>query len=154
MIDREMAKQFLASGRIAVIGPSDDPKNFGGAVLRAMADHGIEVIAVNPNHDEVAGHTCYHAIGEVPGDLDGVLVMVSGRAAVDAVGDAVAHHVPRVWLFKGIGGAGAVSPEAVELCKEHDTPVVAGACPLMFLEPVKGVHRLHRGLRRLNGSVP
>ena len=57
-----------------------------------------------------------------------------------------------VWLFKG-AGPGAVSEEALQLCLDHGMSVVAGACPLMFLEPVRGVHKLHRSLRRLNRSV-
>jgi hypothetical protein len=38
----------------------------------------------------------------------------------------------------------AVSDEAVARCREAGVEVVAGACPFMFDEPVRGVHRLHR----------
>jgi hypothetical protein len=41
-------------------------------------------------------------------------------------------------------GRGAVSDEAVARCREAGVEVVAGACPFMFDEPVRGVHRLHR----------
>ena len=37
----------------------------------------------------------------------------------------------RVWLFKGLGGPGALSDEAVQLCHDNKIDVVAGACPLM-----------------------
>jgi predicted CoA-binding protein len=153
VINQEEAVEFLRSGRIAVVGASDDPKNFGGTILRALTDHGVEVVPVNPRYDEVGGGPCYATIGEVPGDVDGVIVMVSGAEAVKVVGQSIARHVPRVWLFKGIGGPGALSDEAVALCEARDTAVIAGACPLMFLEPVKGAHRFHRALRRINGSV-
>jgi hypothetical protein len=46
-----------------------------------------------------------------------------------------------------------MSEEAVHLCRDHRVSVVAGACPLMFLEPVGWFHRLHRAARRLNGSL-
>ena len=65
----------------------------------------------------------------------------------------MAQGVESVWLFKGIGGSGAVTDEAMALCAENGLTVVAGACPLMFLEPVGWFHRLHRGVRRLNGSL-
>jgi hypothetical protein len=32
----------------------------------------------------------------------------------------------------------------VAFCADHDIEVVDGACPLMFLEPVKGFHKVHR----------
>jgi hypothetical protein len=31
--------------------------------------------------------------------------------------------------------------------------VVAGACPLMFLDTVGGIHKLHRVMRRMNHSL-
>jgi hypothetical protein len=36
---------------------------------------------------------------------------------------------------------------------DHGVDVVAGACPLMFVEPVRGAHRLHLAIRRLKHSV-
>jgi len=153
VINQTEAVEFLHAGRIAVVGASDDQKNFGGTVLRALTDHGIEAVPVNPHHDQVGGQPCYAGLADVPGQIEGVLVMVAGPAAVEAVRQALARNVPRIWLFKGLGGPGAVSDEALALCAALDTPVIAGACPLMFLEPVKGAHRFHRALRHLNGSV-
>jgi predicted CoA-binding protein len=79
----------------------------------------------------------------VPDPVDGVLVMVPARIAADVVRDAISRGIPRVWLHRGIG-AGSVSREAVALCKQAGIAVVDGACPLMFLEPVKSIHRFHR----------
>jgi len=39
------------------------------------------------------------------------------------------------------------------MCRDAGIDVVAGACPLMFLDPVKGFHKFHRTLRRMNGSI-
>ena len=49
MIDPEMAREFLAQRRLAVVGASDDPKNFGKSVYKALKEHGCSVAAVNPN---------------------------------------------------------------------------------------------------------
>ncbi len=153
MIDPGVARSFLDGHRIAVVGCSDDPKNFGGAVVRALLDHGYDAVPVNPGHVTVADRVCHPSLREVPGRLDGVIVMVPGDVSADVVRDAVAIGVDRVWLFKGIGGAGAASDEALAVCAEHGVEVVGGACPLMFLEPVRGAHRFHRAIRRLNHSV-
>lgn len=37
--------------------------------------------------------------------------------------------------------------------RSHGYDVVAGACPLMFLEPVGWFHRVHRAVRRANGAL-
>ncbi len=56
-------------------------------------------------------------------------------------------------LPSAAGGPGAFSAETVDWCREHDVDVVAGACPLMFLEPVAGLHRAHLAVRRFAGAV-
>lgn len=153
MIDQHMASEFLAAGRIAVIGASDNPKSFGNTVYRALRDHGVDVVAVNPSATTVAGDPCYLRVADVPDTIDGALLMVPAESAASVVAECIEHDVPRVWLFRGLGGPGAVSDAAVAMCRDRNVPVVAGACPLMFLEPVGWFHRLHRGARRLNRSL-
>jgi predicted CoA-binding protein len=152
MIDPAQAKAFLSAGRIAVVGASDEPKNFGRAIAAALRDHGIDTVAVHPKATSVAGVPCYRSVAAVPGRVDGVIVMVPSESAAGVVRACVDRGVPRVWLFKG-AGPGAVSDEAVQLCRDHDIAVIPGACPLMFLEPVRGVHKVHRALRRANRSL-
>src|SRR4051812_93365 len=153
MIDPQMVESFLGSDRIAVVGASDDPKSFGSTVFQALLDHGCTVVPVNPAHDKVAAMTCYPSLEAVPTAVSAVLVMVPAAAAVSVVHDAINLGVKRIWLFKGLGGHGAVSEGALAACAEHGVDVVAGACPLMFLEPVGGFHRFHRAMRHLNHSV-
>jgi predicted CoA-binding protein len=98
---------------------------------------------VNPATDVLNGERCYHTVAEVPEPLDGVLVMVNAKAAKEVVEACVSRGVPRVWLHRG-AGPGAVSDEAVTLCRDAGIDVVDGACPLMFAEPVARFHRVHR----------
>jgi uncharacterized protein len=153
MIDPTVAQEFLAQRRLAVVGASDDPQSFGRTVYCALRDHGHEVVAVNRMCETVAGDPCFADLASVPGDIDGVVVMVHRDRAVDVVRAAAERGVTRVWLFKGLGGPGAVSDDALESCAIHGIDVVAGACPMMFLEPVGWFHRLHRTARRMNGSL-
>lgn len=152
-LDVHAIDDFLAPGRrIAVVGASADPKQFGNVVYRELRDHGHQVVAVHPRATEVAGDACYPDLAAVPGPLDGVLVMVRHESA-DVVRQAAALGIRRVWLFRG-AGPGAVNDDALVACHEAGMSVVAGACPLMFLPPVRGVHRIHRGFRRLCGALP
>jgi hypothetical protein len=101
----------------------------------------------------VDGRRAYPRLHDVPHKVDGVIVMVTGDAAAEIVDDADAVSIKHVWLFKGIGGAGAVSAASLAACERHGIDPVAGACPLMFLEPVTAVHRIHRSIRHHRGDV-
>jgi hypothetical protein len=52
------------------------------------------------------------------------------------------------------GGAGAVSTEAVVLCRERGIEVVDGECPFMFLPGTSWSHGVHRFFKRLGGRLP
>ena len=153
MITTESVASFFAQPRITVVGASDDNGSFGGTVYRALKAHGHEVVAVNPGAHTVDGDPCYPRLADVPGELGGVLVMVRAADAVGVVRECLARDVQHVWLFKGIGGPGALSDEAVRLCQDGGIDVVAGACPLMFLDPVGWLHKVHRAARHRNGSL-
>jgi predicted CoA-binding protein len=153
MIEQRVVDEFLAQQRFAVVGASDDPKNFGRTICRDLRDRGYDVVAVHPAADQVDGLPAFPRLDDVPGTLDGVIVMVPAERSTDVVRGCIARGVRRVWLFRGAGGAGSVSAEAVELCRQHGIEVIAGACPLMFLEPVGWFHRVHRAARRMNGSL-
>lgn len=152
VIDQGAATAFLASGRIAVVGASDDPKNFGQSICKALIEHGIQTVAVHPEAPSSAGAPCYPSLTSVPGTIDGVIVVVPKQRSADVVSESIGRGIQRIWLFKG-AGPGTVSEEALRLCEDHDVEVIAGACPLMFLGPVRGVHRVHRALRRANHSL-
>lgn len=132
-----------------MVGVSRDTRQFPNAVFRALRNDRRTLYPVNahPDATTVEGQTCYHSLAEVPDPVDGVLVMVPAASALGVVRQAAERGVTRVWLHRG-GGPGAVSDEAVAFCHEHGIEVVDGACPLMFSEPVRGVHRFHRLLSR------
>ena len=153
MIDEQKVRAFLALGRLAVVGASDDDAQFGNVVLRALRDHGIDAVAVHPTATTVAGAEAHPDLASVPVGVDGVIVMVPAARSADVVRDCARLGIGHVWLFKGLGGPGALSDEAVAECERNGIEVVAGACPLMFLEPVGFAHRVHRAARRVNRSL-
>jgi uncharacterized protein len=153
VIDVATAIEMLDQPRLAVVGATDHPSSFGRTVYQALRGHGCDVVAVHPRASTVDGDPCYPDLASLPDPVDGAIVMVNRDAALEVVRDCVALGIPRVWLFKGLGGPGAVSPAAVELCEHHDISVVAGACPLMFLDPVAWPHRVHRRVRAARGAL-
>jgi predicted CoA-binding protein len=152
MLDQTTIDRFLAGEAIAVVGASDDKQSFGRTIYEAFREHGYATFAVNPNATSVAGDPCYPDLASVPTRLDGAVVMVGPDRSPAIVRQAALAHVPMVWLFQGLGGRGAASDDAVHLAMDLGLDVIPGACPMMFLEPVGLVHRLHRKLRHANGS--
>ena len=96
---------------------------------------------------------CYATVGEVPGPVEAAIVMVGADRSADVVRACADAGITRVWLFRGLGSAGAVSDEALQVCDERHLETIAGACPLMFLEPAGFPHRVHRAARRVTGAV-
>ena len=153
MIEQTVVDEFLGLHRLAVVGASSDERNFGTTIYKELRAHGYAVVPVHPTAATVSGDVCYPDLASVQGEVDGVVVMVHRDKAADVIRDCVALGVKHVWLFKGLGSPGAVSADALALCRQHGISVVEGACPLMFLEPVGFAHRVHRGIRRMNGSL-
>ncbi len=118
MIDPAVVQKFLALDRIAVVGASPDPKSFGNTVYKALRDHGCDVVPVNPNATEVEGDRCYIDLESVPDPIDGVLVMVGPAKAAHVVRQCAQRGIRNIWLFKGLGGPGSASDEAIELAQE------------------------------------
>jgi predicted CoA-binding protein len=145
--ERATIDEFLAQRHLAFVGVSRDSKQFANAVYRSLRGPGRTLYPVNTASDgePMEGDASYARLADVPDPVDGVVVMVPAVAAADVVRDAVDRGIPRVWLHRGIG-KGAVSAEAVRICRESGVDLVDGACPLMFEEPVGAVHRIHRFL--------
>ncbi|MFN8052630.1 MAG: CoA-binding protein [Acidimicrobiales bacterium] len=152
-VSQTAVDDFLTGHRIAVVGASNDPKNFAHTIYVEMKERHYDVVAVHPFDSVVDGDAAYPDLASVPGDLDGVVVMVPPAASAEVAQQAIDRGVRRIWLFRGLGGPGAVSEEALRRCRDHGVSVVAGACPMMFLEPVGFGHRIHRAARRHNGSL-
>ena len=147
MPSRKLIDRFLEQKHIAVVGVSRNSKKFPNAVYRQLDARERVVYPVNADADTVEGVRAYRHLADVPDPLDGVMIVLGAEAAKQVVGEAVARGVPRIWLHRGVGPS-TVSPEAVAMCRDNNIEVIDGACPFMFDEPVRSVHRLHRVLTR------
>jgi predicted CoA-binding protein len=145
--DRATIDDFLAQRQLAFVGVSRDTKQFANSIYRHLKAPGRVLYPVNAAAAgaPVEGDPSYTTLADVPDPVDGVVVMVPSAAAAQVVRDAIDRGIPRVWLHQG-AGPGSVSAEAVQLCRDSNVAVVDGACPLMFADPVRGVHHLHRFL--------
>lgn len=154
MLERDAIGDFLAQHRVALVGVSTRDDHMGNALFREFIKRGYDVVPVSTSAAAIDGAACVRDLASLSEPVDGAIIVVNADAAVDVVRQAAAAGITRVWLFKGLGGKSAYSEEAEAICRDNDISVVAGACPLMFLDPAGGMHRLHRFFRRINGSLP
>jgi len=147
--NRAAVQEFVGCKRLALVGASRSGKKFGNTVLRELSAKGYEVLPVHPDAQSIDGVVCWPRLEDIPGAVEGVVVVVPPAEAAKVVHEALEAGITRVWLQQG-----SESAEAIAQCEERGALMVAGHCILMFAAPVRSVHRFHRFLWRLLGKLP
>lgn len=148
----EVIEDFLAQKRIAMVGVSRKMQDFSVLLLKELRKRGYEVVPINPNASDILGERCFARVQDIQPPVDTVLLMTSPSVTETVVEDCAEAGISRVWLYRAAGD-GAVSPKAVQFCKERGIQVIAGECPFMFL-PENGFHALHGFVRKITGNFP
>lgn len=143
----------LSRKRLALVGMSTDERDFSRAVAKELIARGYDVVPVNPKATVIAGRPCAPTLAAIAGSVGWALVMTPAAASLAVVEDAHAAGVDAIWLHRG-AGPGAVSEAAVARARALGMTVVAGQCPLMFLEPRGFVHGVHALFKKIGGSYP
>lgn len=146
-------ENFLSQKRVAFIGVSRQSRDIGVSLMKEFERQGYEVLPVNPNASEICGKKCFSRVQDIVPAPDAALILTSARVTDTVVRECEQSQIKHIWLYRG-GAGGAVTQAGIQYCREHDMEVVPGACPFMFLEPVKGIHWLHRFCSKLVGSYP
>jgi predicted CoA-binding protein len=146
---------FLAQKRIAVAGVSREPggSHGGNIVYLRLRERGYTVFAVNPNADTVEGDPCYRSLAAIRDGVDAVVIATAPAVAPSVVQECQALGITRVWMHRSFG-AGSVSKEAHELCRQSGIASIAGGCPLMYGPTSDGGHRSMRFILGLFGRLP
>ena len=144
---------FLAGKRIAVAGVSRTGRAPANAIFRRLQQCGHEAIPVNPNASELEGSRSYPALSAVPGEVHGVLIATHPSVGAAIVREAAARGIRRIWFHRSFG-AGSVSSEALEACRQAGIEPIVGGCPLMYCQPVDPGHRFFRWWLHLRRRIP
>ena len=94
---------------------------------------------------------CYANLQAIEGGVDGVVIVTNPYITVQVVQDAAQAGVPRVWMHDNTFMPGSVSKEAVHACEDNGITVIAGACPMMYLD---FTHKCMRAVLGLMGRLP
>ena len=141
---KEAASEFLANKRVAVTGVSRTPKTHGSNnVYRRLRERGYDVIAVNPNAQEVEGDRTYPDLRSIPGGVDAVVIGTRPEVAEGTMHECAELGIKHVWMHRG-PGAGSVSAAATDYGRQHGITVIDGGCPLMFEPTADFGHKIMR----------
>lgn len=151
----ERIADFLAQRRIAVAGISATRELPGNGIYRKLKGAGHEVVAILPGAETFDGDPCYPDAQSIPGGADGLVIVTSPDLTAGLVQQAVEAGIPRVWMHESMmHGGTSVSPEAVDLCRQHSITLIPGACPMMYCQPVDLAHRCMCWLMKVTGGLP
>jgi hypothetical protein len=149
MTSKAAVDGFFADRTLALVGASRSGRKFGNMVLKELTAKGYRVLPVHPDAPEIDGHPAYPSLAGLPEKVGGVIVVVPPVKAEQVVHDAAAAGIRRVWLQQG-----ASSPGALQAAEARGLSVVHGECILMFAEPTRSFHRVHRVIWKLLGRLP
>ena len=140
-------QNFINCKRIAIVGVSRSETKFGNATYKELKSRGLQVVPVHCEMEEFDGDHCYRTIQEITPPVEGVFINVTPSKVITVLQDAVQAGVKYIWLQQG-----SESKEAFQYSKEHGLSIASNGCILMYSEPVKSFHSIHRWVWKVVGK--
>jgi uncharacterized protein len=141
-------QDFVDGRRVAGVGASPSSLKFGNIAAAELRARGYQTYVVHPKAESIDGERCYANLSELQGQIDGVVISVPPQQAAQVLRDAVSAGVKNIWLQ-----AGAESSAVLALAQELGVEPVTGKCILMYAQPVRSYHRLHRAVCWMTGKL-
>lgn len=102
-------KVLTQSKTVAIVGLSAKPEQDSYKVAAYLADHGYEVLPVNPGASEIMGRKSYASVRDLPVPPDVVDIFRRAEFAPEIVEDAIAIGAKAVWMQLGVVHASAAT---------------------------------------------
>ena len=146
---RASIESFLATRKLAVAGVSRNQKKFGYIVFKTLTEKGFEIFPINPSTDMIGSTPCFRNVGTLPVNVHNLLILTPKKQTQEVVAEAIRKGIDHIWIQQG-----SETREIVELINAHKINLITGECILMHADPVTGIHKFHRTLRKFFGMMP
>ena len=150
---RPLIDDFLAQKRLAFIGVSRDPKDYSRSLFTEFCRRKYITFPVNPHAAEIDGAVPFAHVQDIPGGVDGALLIVPPNALESVLQDCLHAGVPRLWLRNNVDKDSPASRTLAEF-SSRGGQVIAGYCPFMFLPETASFHSFHAFILKLFGGYP
>jgi uncharacterized protein len=143
-------QDFITARRIAIVGASrtNDKYKFGNMAAAELKRRGYEVFMVHPQAKTINDEATYPSLDVLKGRVDGLLVSVPAAKGAEVLREAAAAGIRNVWVQQG-----GESPELIKMGEKLKLNLVTGKCFLMYAQPVRSFHSIHRFIARLSGQL-
>ena len=143
-------QEFISGKRIALLGASrtNDKYKFGNMAAAELKRRGYEVYLVHPQAATINDVATYPSLSALKGRVDGVLVSLPADKSIKVLQEAAAAGITNVWIQQG-----GESQELIKMGEELKLNLVTGKCILMYAQPVRSFHTIHRFLVKLGGQL-
>lgn len=149
MTSKSTVDAFVSEKRLAVVGLSRDGKKFGNVIYKELKSKGYQLVPVHPSADSIQGDRCFENLGAIEEPVGGVVIVVQPEQTEQVVKDAAEAGIKKVWMQQG-----AESKNAIQFCKDNGIAEVHGECIIMFSNPVKFPHSIHKWLWGVLNKLP
>jgi predicted CoA-binding protein len=106
MLEEKILKEYRT---VAMVGLSPDPTRPSYKVARYLAQHGYEIIPVNPNAGEILGKPSYPDLGSIPERAEVVDIFRRSEEVMPVVDEAIKIGAKVVWMQEGVINEAAAS---------------------------------------------
>jgi predicted CoA-binding protein len=148
-VSKEQIEDFLKGKRIAVAGVSRNPKKFGYQTFKSLSELGYNIVPVNPNTDKIDQTKCYRNITDLPSDIESILIMTGKENSNQILRESIQKGIKNIWVQQM-----SDTRETLKIAEEYQKEIIFKKCIFMFTEPVSGMHKFHRNLKRLFNLLP
>lgn len=148
-VSKELVDSFISEQNVAVLGVSSKGRGFGVSIYKHLSARGYNVYAVNPNGGDIGGRNIYRSLSDIQSKIDFVITVIPPSETTKVVREIYNLGITKVWMQLG-----SESEEAINFCNEKKIDVVTNQCIIMFTEPIGLIHKVHRWVMKISGSLP
>jgi predicted CoA-binding protein len=141
----EKINSFLKCRNIALYGVSKTPNKFGNYIYKELISKDYNIFAIHK--EKLENIKTYQSINDVKDQIDAVIICTSPKNTIQILNEIKDLKLEHIWLQRG--------SENVEVLIEAEKlglDVIFKKCVLMYMEPVKSFHSIHKAISKLLGK--
>jgi predicted CoA-binding protein len=92
---------------------------------------------------------CYRDVASLPAGVESLAIITKKDKTESLVDAAIARGIKNVWIQQM-----SETPAAIDKATKAGINLIYKKCLFMFSEPVSGMHKFHRSIKKLFGSLP
>jgi predicted CoA-binding protein len=138
--------KFFDNKKVALAGISRNPGKFGNAVFKELRQKGFEVYPLHKEIDTFEGVQCYRRVGEIPAEVESLIIAVRPDEAAKIVEDTRNSPIKRIWFQQGSNFT-----KVVETARGMGRETFSKKCVLMYAPQATSIHKFHQFLAKMFG---